>query len=686
MAPFAHPRSDSPPASQKYSTLLDVVLDHVCCAADTNNNSTHRGSERHRRNREQQQQHSLLNQRASPRSQSGNLYQLNNDQTKGQLAGDSHWQNLPESIILPHLRFNPLPSSTSCSSLQDFFALFLADDAPDSFLYFHESNGDENVHVTPWKNVNNNKNNMAENRMERLITFHTKITPGSSSNPLSQSENTNHGSTNTIPLGVTITQSLIQHVKTWVLECEFSFDFYSPTPSSIVSTNSGVGKKLGTGLGQYLMSHVVKGSTVNVVVTLSECDETDRNFPTMMKRSGSYGNAIVASMPPRCHDGFLSCFSHPLLLPPEGLCSAGAYNSTKNRGRRKSKSKNNKLSVNVEEPSQIGASLLSAIKAKNAPSDAEFGTEGPISDASLAKTPLVNNRFAGLSSSIPNMNQRPKSNGRPQDDVLSCTSRGSLKMKHIPSFELSRAPSTVSMRHMILEKHGSTITPSSSNSPLNVRRTSSADAVPPPSSSSSSSPQGLSMRIEMELGSTNPQPAASTASSLSSFSRSASISTIDDKVRRGLKKRVARTWISWAESWCMRLWEEEEADRAARRALGLAMPDSNKRSKVNVRPIVRRIGQPIVKKKEKDSLSKSSKKSKIPKNVWKPMQAEKNSNGRSTRWMSLEQDGEFGVEVACATPRLSPLAICTDALKSQGATKQSMKRRLFKGLSASDRT
>jgi hypothetical protein len=76
------------------------------------------------------------------------------------------------------------------------------------------------------------------------------------------------------------------------------------------------------------------------------------------------------------------------------------------------------------------------------------------------------------------------------------------------------------------------------------------------------------MRIEMELGSSgnNNLSMSSNSSSLSStFSRSTSMSTIDDKIRRGLRKRVARSWISWAESWCMRLWEDDDAERARRR-------------------------------------------------------------------------------------------------------------------------
>ena len=163
------------------------------------------------------------------------------------------------------------------------------------------------------------------------------------------------------------------------------------------------------------------------------------------------------------------------------------------------------------------------------------------------------------------------------------------------------------------------------------------------------------MRIQMELvdsSSTNPP-------SPLPFSRSASIPTIDDKIRRGLKKRFARSWVSWAESWCMRIWEEEEAERLRKRALGVAIiPDSNKRNKVNVRPNVRRIGDPEGKKKKKNvkedtitsasSSSSSSLSVSIKDDGWKEMHVKKSPTRKNERWMSMEgREDESGVEVEC---------------------------------------
>jgi hypothetical protein len=81
--------------------------------------------------------------------------------------------------------------------------------------------------------------------------------------------------------------------------------------------------------------------------------------------------------------------------------------------------------------------------------------------------------------------------------------------------------------------------------------------------------RGLSMQIEMELvgdsGNILSSMSSNSSSFSSSFSRSVSISTIDDRIRRGLRKHVAQSWISWAESWCMRLWADNKAERARRR-------------------------------------------------------------------------------------------------------------------------
>eukprot|EP00579_Thalassiosira_antarctica_P017204 CAMPEP_0201930848 /NCGR_PEP_ID=MMETSP0903-20130614/26038_1 /ASSEMBLY_ACC=CAM_ASM_000552 /TAXON_ID=420261 /ORGANISM="Thalassiosira antarctica, Strain CCMP982" /LENGTH=318 /DNA_ID=CAMNT_0048470019 /DNA_START=380 /DNA_END=1332 /DNA_ORIENTATION=+ len=293
-----------PPDPEKYSSFLGVLLEHLCCAQaeadsiDYNATAAHGGGsaaqvvghQRHdtsqqqpsqqqrQGHRQQQPQRPPLNDSrrlSQPPTDSGNVSQRNNNQQQLDDSYDSSQRqdgrqssNNPETIILPHLRFHPLPISSASApapSLQDFFDLFLADDAPHSFQLFHESNGDENVQVTPWKDVaardentadTNNINNSNENterhgRMERTITFQTKITPGSSSNPLSSQSDQNHTNSNTnstiIPLRVTILQSLLQLNERWILECEFSFDFHSPGDNNGMGGMGGssVGKKLG---------------------------------------------------------------------------------------------------------------------------------------------------------------------------------------------------------------------------------------------------------------------------------------------------------------------------------------------------------------------------------------------------------------------------------------------------------
>ena len=533
MPPDRAAAAPAPPAldPEKYSSFLDVLLEHICCAqADSigcnATTAAHGGgsaaqvvrhhrhdtiqqqpsSQQRQEHRQQQPQRPPLTNNSrrfsQPPTGSGNVSQRNNNHQQLDDSYDSCTQrqdgrqsNNPETIILPHLRFHPLPISSASApavpSLQAFFDLFLADDAPHSFQLFHESNGDEKVKVTPWRDVARNENtadinsnNTNNGRIERTITFQTKITPGSSSNPLSQSDHQNHTNSNNstiIPLRVTILQSLLQLNKRWILECEFSFDFHSPGDNNGMG-GSSVGKKLGSGLGQYLMNNVVKGSTVNVTVTLSECNETqDGNNGPIGWRKGkdnsscndrangngngsSKSNDSVKGVPrvpsncnPRCNDeGFLSCLSHPLLLPPDGLCSGGssgaAYRGTKNA----TKDGGLQTKSNNASSFEVGASLLSAIQAKNAPICEEFENshdKGPVSDASLARRSLAKNRrFDGLT--ISHLEQQPPPSKyekwqRQQEqapDVLACSSgsRGFLKIKRISSFDLQRASSKIS--------------------------------------------------------------------------------------------------------------------------------------------------------------------------------------------------------------------------------------------------
>jgi len=674
--------------------------------------------------------------------------------------------------------------------------MFLADNAPHSFQVFHESYGDENVVATPWKikqkkkTRSSNDNTIYEDeeekeeegswgmldRYERTITYHTKISPGSSSNPLVSSStttntNSNSLSNNMIPLGVSIIQTLIKNSNTrvWVLQCEFSFDFLNSTSppssssmSSIASStnttsNSGsgsssssnVGKKLlGTnavvgGLSQYFMSHVVKGSTVNVSIILRECEEgagadtwqevasamdyvkiaQDHHHPATSHYLNNARGGVTTSSSNRrhqqhhhpqrqtfCQEDIFSCFSHPLLLPPDGLCGSGTSSSSWRAKGKSSYYRNN--CINIEEPSKIGASLLSAIKAKNAPSATDFASSSnkPVADVSLAMTPMVtnseesnntnnnNNTVMKRLGAKTNNPREQKEYYEQQEDVLAyCSSRGSMKVKNIPS-ELSRAPSTISMRRMILDKTETTTASANAvSSPSRSRNN--ADSIntssPVHSNAGASSiekfPQGISMRIQMELVDSSSCPTSPLP-----FSRSPSIPTIDDKIRRGLKKRFARSWVSWAESWCMRVWEEEEAERVRKKALGVAMHDPNKKNKVNVRPIVRRVGDLEGKKKKmlqpsedtptKAKSSSSSKSSSVSTddNGWKPMQVKGSPTRKSERWMAMEREDECGVEVECTVSvavhqqeqqqKRKLKAVDINQNKEQGSNKAPVKR------------
>lgn len=299
-----------------------------------------------------------------------------------------------------------------------------------------------------------------------------------------------------------------------------------------------------------------------------------------------------------------------------------------------------------------------------------------------------------------------------EEDVLSTnySSRGLIKEKHVDgTYQLSRAPSTVSMRQMILNG-GST--PASAK----VGGIAAFSAPSNAPGASSSAPRGLSMHIEMDLSSSSANqstnaasasskgnsatPDRSNSSLSSSFSRSASISSmtnIEEKVRRGLKKRIARSWITWAESWCMRHWMEEGEGKGIRRKLGSGggigqANDGNyiKRAKKNVRPTVRRIGAPpAVKVRPAPRV----------KNVWKPLTPEGNQNGRTERWISTEKEDEVGVEVVCTIPDKTPAPPTTsprdikdvDLLNEQqpqeesgssnGNKQSTMKIRLLKSLS-----
>jgi len=729
---------------------------------------------------------------------------------------------LPE-IILQHLRFQPLPidatsydfhcSRTSngnagekspsaaeaetahmtVSSLDEFYNLFLANDAPHSFYKFHEKNGDEDIKITPWKKVavvcdtqSNakhciNKSNATMKEMERTITFQTRMTSSSSgpsptNNKSNSSKNdiANSSSTTTpssMTLGLIVVQRLIRHFPRnpisnnidnsahnhaqgrkylkWILESHISFDYsdgnrgndddgnYGSNHSCSIFNN--LGGKLSMGLGSLLVSNEVKCSTVFVRVILTEGDgitavktpgsphsnfvairndcDSGINSDVLHNHEGTEGSAEDTASP-QSTNGYHSCFSHPLLLPTYSLCGGGGKWKQGKEGdspalvtpTKKSPSKSASMSTNslldlengcmgggCTSPSELGASLLSAIKAKNAPRDVINPTNdvdeiddfrGAAAELTVPETPpptpppspslldpssfmdLVTNTQKQImnianesdddvallstcqSKSAETPFLRSKQLTQQDDDILSSnTSRGSLKLKHISSFEYAREPSVSStteghmaMRRMILEKDSETKMFSSGkrqrgkssirDAPSLYGTGTESVAVLPSSSSFSSFPnsnvntpvslQGLCMRIEMHVrspttGLISNTFSSSTSTTFSSYcspsnnnnngsdsqsfgtsaltipfhrSKGSFSSPLDEKILRNIRKRVSRTWISWAESWCMRIWEEEEAERSRRKSMGLAAVSSSlipRRSSRNVRPVVRRL-------------------------------------------------------------------------------------------------
>lgn len=580
------------------------------------------------------------------------------------------------------------------------------------------------------KSESNKIRNRAE-VMERVISFTTRITPNSSSsstasnafnsNNYTDSTNSNNTPSASIPLGVHATQTLYkythQHPQVFVLQCEFSFDFDNTLTNNNNASSLGsaaaaaverVGSRLSMGLsmanlGSLLISNDVKGSTVTVRVVLREGGVKGVNgnssgsgggdagihhrwsggvngnsgLGSTGRQSGLCGGSGLLSGGCK-EESYLSCFTHPLLLPTDGLC-ASRLNRQSSINVPWVQSSNSFADIDEDEhdvprdnlgsPAHIGASLLSAIKAKNANDEwsadgkgkkkgswsitGDDLTGGPLEDAVPATPGLV----------LQHLSMKSGKGMEGHEDVLSTTSRGSLKLKQVPSFEMSRQPSAVSMRRMFLEKDGAITTDGKSQS----RRSNSMNSTSSSINNTNATPtsQGLSMRIETQLN----HPLTLSSSSLSSISRSkgsfAKVSSIDDKIRRGLKKRVSRTWISWAESWCMRLWEEQ-ASAQIKHNLGGADCPVRKRSKVNVRPNVRRIGEVATAKGvgvgTRNSGSSTSSKASATQSasatatyVWNSMKGS-GQKARKERWAFVEdtsRENECGVEVACtiSTPR-----------------------------------
>lgn len=386
------------------------------------------------------------------------------------------------------------------------------------------------------------------------------------------------------------------------MECVFTFEMATPTspPASL----KDVGKKA---LSQFLLSNVVKGCSVNVSVILSECNASRRNIISPEASRSASNVASIAEEKDENEEPnlFWGLLNHPFLLPSCWSNCGAKIEDPLSSLETISQDKAN------EGASEVGAALLSAIRAKNE------NSEYVGSNSSSSRR-----RFDGLQAANARLSE--------PDDVLrtsSCVSQASLKSKN-SSFDLD---SSTTMRRMILERGRAFI-----SSGDEVRSGSSSQKLPSPPSTS----RGLSMRIQMRVGdssSSNPQAPPSANSSTSSFSRSKGSGSItghiDDKIRRGLKKRVAKQWIGWAESFCMRYWQDEEAEQARRKALGITQPHTNKRNRSNTRPSVRKIVKTATR-----SVSNLGTPTRSKSEGWAPLHR---SGRKYERWMSVD----CGVEV-----------------------------------------
>lgn len=594
---------------------------------------------------------------------------------------------LAESI-LPHLRFNPLssaasstpidvarPTSISAPSLDNFFDLFLADEAPHSFLSFHKSKGDEQIKATPWKI------GQTDDQLERTITFITKFTPKNLQQPQDSNKNDTTATTKaitdisnpTLTLAVTSHQTLCRQPSTMILESLLSFDFLD---SSI--HKSSLSKMLNLSLTQFLISNDVKGSEVLVRVILKE-------------GRGGIGTTVSAPV-----NGEQQA-QHPFLLPDrlpslsedplsgiieEDVGDDYNYNNNCKGGG----------GCNTVSPAHIGASILSAIRARNCPTPTDSRckrTNSPLDEAAFLITnhsedKAVTKKKLSTSSNTKTRDFAAEWSKNGSYDILrSASSRGTPRFKHVSSFENGNK-GEMTMRRMLWEKDGSG-NASSRNDARQDNKTSSEDETSP---SLLTPRDGLSMHIEMEVcnSSSNNNTALlnRTSSSSSSLARSRSagvgpsIAYIEEKVRKGLKKRVARSWITWAESWCMRLWEDEQMERFMNK--GSPLPITRKRS--NTRPRVRRIGEkktssttPVWSVREKRLSPNDEMKQLVDKhtnnietkpkvvtptsspngnnkhiNGWTTLKV-KNGN-QSFRWKSSEEEDHYGVEVCQVCPSL----------------------------------
>ena len=183
---------------------------------------------------------------------------------------------------------------------------------------------------------------------------------------------------------------------------------------------------------------------------------------------------------------------------------------------------------------------------------------------------------------------------------------------------------------------------------------------------------------------------------------------IEEKVRKGLKKRVARSSVTWATSWCCRLWEDEQMERFLKR--GNPTPTVRKRS--NTRPTVRRIGErrrlggrigknqtapnntemeklQAMKKQiqQAESIKKQPPRPRVVTppssptheeegSAWVPLQLE--DGNQCCRWMpSVDEEGHCGVEVCTISPSED------DESKRSKESGSGMKKKFVRGLKTS---
>jgi hypothetical protein len=694
-------------AAVTYTAFLDALLANVCCAdlgtsdldADSTKDFTVSESDAVTRGGD------VITFGASHSSSGRENFSKSTtkDVINSYTSANDNKESLAEPI-LSHLLFHPLISTsnrhddnfpTSTSSLDDFFDLFLRDDAPHSFLSFHKSKGDEEIKATPWKM------GQKEDRLERTVTFVTKFTPKNLQEPQQDKEIATPPSSSaktitdisnpTLTLAVTSHQTLSRQPSTMILESLLSFDFVN---DSIHKTS--LSKMLNLSLTQFLISNDVKGSEVYVRVVLKE------------------GNGGINSTAVKAVTSGVQPVVHPFLLPDRLPSLSG--NAPSKSILEVDDHDGNKINYkdgNVISPTHIGASLLSAISARNCPTPPKSPSKrnsSPVDEAAL----LIAKHSESI---IPNRQKQDFSPSLQRDivddtyDVLrTASSRGSLKFKQVTSFEAGVNPGEITMRRMLWEKDRSGIARGGSNV---LRRDKSNTSEDEPSLSSLLLPfdvsprEGLSMHIEMEVrDSSNNTLLRHRSSSLSnsSFPRTRSntiggpsIAYIEEKVRKGLKKRVAGSWITWANSWCMRLWEDEQMERFLKKG---SSPVARRRS--NTRPTVRRIGEKkkparggVVMNKQIEpndvemekftvmqkqiQIAESMKPRRVVtptsspihenESAWIPLAVK--SGNRSYRWMSSdEEEGQCGVEVCTITRketegRSSPIKNIIRGLKSK---------------------